>query len=234
MFEDSVFESAGRIHTRSSRWMVAMFFFNTSILLAMILIPLIHPEALPRQFYACQMETPTVQPEQPVIVKPIAQAAPQDAHPNYDPFTAPRRIPTTIVIPAGPELKQDISAAYWPSDFSDPSKDIFHRPGVTVAPPVVRAPIRVSTAVEAGLLIQKALPVYPPIARAARIEGTVRLEATISKAGKIENLRVSNGPAMLQQAALDAVRNWRYRPYLLDGQPVEVETTVDVIFTLSR
>ena len=74
----------------------------------------------------------------------------------------------------------------------------------------------------------------PPIAIAARIEGTVVLQATISKAGTIENLRVASGPPMLQQAALDAVKTWLYRPYLLDGQPVEVETTVNVIFTLGR
>jgi protein TonB len=62
----------------------------------------------------------------------------------------------------------------------------------------------------------------------------VVLQATISKAGTIENLRVAGGPAMLQQAALDAVKTWRYRPYLLNGQPVEVETTINVIFTLTR
>ena len=60
------------------------------------------------------------------------------------------------------------------------------------------------------------------------------LAAIISKAGDIENLRVISGPMVLQQAALDAVRTWRYRPYLLDGQPVEVETTVSVIFSLER
>ena len=69
---------------------------------------------------------------------------------------------------------------------------------------------------------------------AMRLEGTVVLAATISKAGTIENLRVVSGPAMLQQAALDAVKTWQYRPYLLNGQPVEVETTINVIFTLSR
>jgi protein TonB len=58
------------------------------------------------------------------------------------------------------------------------------------------------------------------------------LQATISKAGGIENLRVVSGPPMLQQAALDAVRSWRYKPYLLNGDPVEVETTVNVVFNL--
>jgi protein TonB len=78
------------------------------------------------------------------------------------------------------------------------------------------------------------MPVYPPIGVAMHAEGTVVLTATISKTGTIENLRVASGSAILQQAALDAVRTWRYRPYLLNGQPVEVETTVNVTFTLSR
>jgi len=83
-----------------------------------------------------------------------------------------------------------------------------------------------------GMLLQKTQPVYPPIAKAARVSGTVVLQATISKTGTIENLRIINGPAMLQQAAMDAVKSWRYRPYLLNNEPVEVETTVNVIFTL--
>ena len=76
------------------------------------------------------------------------------------------------------------------------------------------------------------MPQYPAIAKAARIQGTVVLQATISKAGAITNLRVVSGPPMLQQAALDAVRSWRYKPYLLNGDPVEVETTVNVVFNL--
>jgi periplasmic protein TonB len=83
-----------------------------------------------------------------------------------------------------------------------------------------------------GMLISKAMPKYPPIAVSARASGTVVLQATISRGGTIENLRVVSGPALLQQAALDAVKQWRYRPYLLNGEPVEVETTVNVEFTL--
>ena len=79
---------------------------------------------------------------------------------------------------------------------------------------------------------RKRTPIYPPIAKAARVSGTVVLQATISKTGSIENLHVISGPAMLQQAAMDAVKTWRYRPYLLNNEPVEVETTVNVIFTL--
>jgi len=92
--------------------------------------------------------------------------------------------------------------------------------------------VNISAGVATGMLLQKTVPVYPPIAKAARVSGTVVLQATISKTGSIENLRVISGPAMLQQAAMDAVKSWRYRPYLLNNEPVEVETTVNVIFTL--
>jgi len=92
--------------------------------------------------------------------------------------------------------------------------------------------VNISAGVAQGMLLQKTIPVYPPIAKAARVSGTVILQATISKEGTITNLRVVGGPAMLQQAALDAVRTWRYRPYLLNNEPVEVETTVNVVFTL--
>jgi protein TonB len=92
--------------------------------------------------------------------------------------------------------------------------------------------VNISAGVMVGMLMVKTQPTYPPIAKAARVSGTVVLQATISKAGTIENLHVISGPAMLQQAAMDAVRQWRYRPYLLNNDPVEVETTVNVIFTL--
>jgi protein TonB len=102
--------------------------------------------------------------------------------------------------------------------------------------PVVKAPVPnkiiVSQGVMAGSILSRPEPAYPAIAKQARIQGTVILSATISRAGTIENLTVVSGPAMLAQAAMDAVRNWRYRPYLLNGQPVEVQTLVNVTFTL--
>jgi protein TonB len=99
----------------------------------------------------------------------------------------------------------------------------------------VEAPKRVtiSNGIAVGLLIQKTPPVYPPIAKSAHVSGTVVIQATISKTGTIENLRVVSGPTMLRASAMDAVKTWRFRPYLLDGQPVEVETTVNVVFNLS-
>ena len=84
-----------------------------------------------------------------------------------------------------------------------------------------------------GNLIYRVQPAYPPLARSARIQGTVQLRAIISRTGTIENLQVMSGHPMLVGAAIDAVRQWRYRPYLLNGEPVEVETQVTVNFSLS-
>ena len=93
-------------------------------------------------------------------------------------------------------------------------------------------PVKVSSGVIAGLAISKPEPVYPAIARAAHVQGAVILHAVISKTGTIEGLTVVSGPPMLQQAAMDAVRSWRYKPYLLNGEPVEVGTQVNVVFSL--
>jgi protein TonB len=85
-----------------------------------------------------------------------------------------------------------------------------------------------------GNLLEKTVPQYPTIAKEARIQGTVVLQATISQNGLIQNLRVISGHPMLRQAAIDAVRSWRYKPYLLNGEPVEVETTINVVFNLGE
>jgi protein TonB len=102
--------------------------------------------------------------------------------------------------------------------------------------PVVKAvekpkgPVRVSSGVVAGNAISQPKPVYPPIARAAHVSGAVVLHAIINKQGAIDRLEVISGPEMLRAAALDAVRQWRYKPYILNTEPTEVETTITVNF----
>jgi TonB family protein len=91
--------------------------------------------------------------------------------------------------------------------------------------------VNLSGGVTSGMLIKKTAPVYPAIAKTARVSGTVVLQATIDKSGVLENIRIVSGPPMLKQSALDAVKSWRYKPYLLDGKPVEVDTTVNVVFS---
>lgn len=90
----------------------------------------------------------------------------------------------------------------------------------------------VSAGVAVGLLIQRTPPVYPAIAKDARVSGTVELQATISKAGIVKDIRVVSGPPMLRRAAVDAVQTWRYKPYKLNNEPTEVQTTINVVFSL--
>jgi protein TonB len=104
-----------------------------------------------------------------------------------------------------------------------------------VAVPKVATPqrVRVSSGVSQGLRIKFQQPNYPPLARQARIQGTVILHAVIGKDGAIENLTLVSGHPMLAPAAIEAVKQWRYKPYLLNGEPVEVDTEIQVNFTLA-
>ncbi|HEY3625884.1 MAG TPA: energy transducer TonB, partial [Terracidiphilus sp.] len=113
-------------------------------------------------------------------------------------------------------------------------RQVFQGRGASVAPGAPTGPVRLPSVLAAGMVLEKVLPVYPALAKAAHVEGTVVLQAMISRLGTVENLRVISGHPMLQQAAMDAVHSWRYRPYLLNGQPVEVETTVNVIFKMTQ
>jgi protein TonB len=234
MFEDSTFESAGRIRTRSRRWMIAAFTFNASILLALVLIPLVCPEALPRLGISILMEVPPPPARQePPKTLPAHTTA---THREYTgPLIAPSVIPDHTFVPSEPEAPIDVTVLGPPGGLPGGTGPLI--PGQSaprIVHPDVPTKLRVSSLAEAVLIIQKTRPVYPPIALAAGVEGTVMLAATISKTGTIENLHVTSGPPLLQQAALDAVKTWRYRPYLLNGQPVDVETTVSVVFTLGR
>jgi len=92
--------------------------------------------------------------------------------------------------------------------------------------------LSVSPDVMQGNILTKAVPHYPEAAKKARIQGTVVLQAVISKGGAVESLRVLSGPAELQQSALDAVRQWTYKPYLLNGDPIEVKTTINIVYNL--
>ena len=238
MFEDSTFESTGKIRTRSRGWMLATFALNSSILLALILVPLIYTQALPRQAMAFLMEAPPPPPSAPPVhAHTLDRAASSSPTAQVNPFTVPRQIPNTISMrpdaaPAGGpiDIAIDSGTGIVPGAFGDAHQP----PAPRVVPAAPKAPVRLSGQIASGLLIRKVMPQYPPLARTMRLSGTVVLAATIAKDGTIANLRVVSGPAMLQQAALEAVSRWRYRPYLLNGEPVDVETSVNVIFSLGN
>jgi protein TonB len=235
MFEDSTFESNGRIHTRSRGWMLATFAFNGSILLALILIPLFYPDALPQMFTSILMEAPP--PPPPQQPKPMVRATRESAgRPEMQGSVifAPTKFPDKPFIQDKKEEPSDFNIANldFDSERTRGNSDVFGSSSRHTVVKQVTGPVSVPSKVVEGLLVHKTIPGYPRIAVASGTQGTVVLQATISRSGTIENLHVVGGPIMLQQAALDAVATWRYRPYLLNGEPVEVETTVNVIFKL--
>ncbi len=236
MFEDSLMESGGQIKTKSKYWMIGTFIFNGAILGTMILIPLLYPEALPKTAMTAMLTAPPPPPPPPAqIVKPIKMVSEVDQG-----LHAPTKIPKDIKMlkedAAPPPQMAGVAGMSGMGSGSGVAGGVLG--GIGSAPvPVVKVakpagPARVSSGVINGLAISQTKPVYPPIARAAHVSGAVVLHAMISKAGVVENLQVISGPEMLRAAALDAVRTWRYKPYLLNGEPTEVETTVTVNFNM--
>ena len=164
-----------------------------------------------------------------------ANPAPVQAEMMNDQLTAPTQIPH--------EFKSQVAENEPPPESfgaagadglggSDASGSVFSGQSKPVVKPF--KPIVVSAGVVEGMLIQKSPPIYPSIARSARVSGTVKLEATISKTGAIKDLHVVSGPDMLRPAAMDAVRNWRYKPFKLNNEPVEIQSMINVVFTLSQ
>jgi protein TonB len=107
-------------------------------------------------------------------------------------------------------------------------------PAMVVRPaPTVVKPVRISH-MDEGMLLRRVQPQYPPLAKQIGVQGMVVLQAIISRTGEVESLRTISGHPILVGAALEAVRQWRYRPYVLNGAPIEVETQITVNFTLSN
>jgi periplasmic protein TonB len=244
MFEDSLIESGGKLRTKRGRTSAIAFLIQIGIIVVMILIPLIFTEALPRT----QLMTLLVAPPPPPPPPPPPAAAPVRIvkHIETDIVNGELRTPTKI--PKKVEMIKEDEAP--PPIVS--TGVVGGVPGgvpggsmggvigsvlsstPTVAPKIATPQrVRVSSGVQSGLLVRKVNPAYPPLARQARIQGTVILQALISKEGSITNLQLVSGHPMLAPAAIEAVKQWRYRPYLLNGEPVEVETTIQVNFTLS-
>jgi len=242
MFEDSLIESGGRLKTKRGATTVLSFTLQMMLLGILILIPLIYTEALPKT----QLMTFLVAPPPPPPPPPPPAAAPvKVVKVQSEVINGQLRTPTKI-----PEKVQMIKEeeAPPPAMGGVVGGVVGGVPGgsaggviggiissTPVAVPKVATPqrVRVSQGVSSGLLIKKVQPNYPPLARQARIQGQVLLQAEISKDGTIQNLQLISGHPMLAPAAIEAVKQWRYRPYLLNGEPVAVETQVVVNFTLS-
>jgi protein TonB len=244
MFEDSLIESGGRLKTKRGLTTFLSFGLQIALVGVLVLIPLLFTEALPKT----QLMTFLVAPPPPPPPPPPPAATPVKVVKviQTDIVNGQLRTPTKI-----PEKVQMIKEEEAPPPVSTMAGVVGGVPGAAggqmggviggiinstpIAVPKVATPqrVRVSQGVTQGLLLRKIQPAYPPLARQARIQGSVLLQAEISKDGSIQNLRLISGHPMLAPAAIEAVKQWKYKPYILNGEPVEVETQITVNFTLA-
>ena len=247
MFEQSIVETRGA----SKPWMLVAMTGQIAAAALALAIPLLHPEVLnaPRMLIAIAYRTP--EPPPPEIHVARSSTVPRSggaALPTTRQrvFREPASIPSGLpVIIDAPGLQFDTASTGGPGINVGPgiqlsTGDAFPAAPAAKAPPAVKeqpAPIkqiRPGGDVQDAKVLRRILPVYPPLAKSARIQGHVRLEGIIARDGTIQQLRVLSGHPLLVQAALDAVRQWRYKPTHLNGEPVEVIAPIDVNFILSN
>src|SRR3970040_1170970 len=235
MFEDSLIDSGGRIKTRKPITVFLSFVIQTIIIGIMILIPLIYTEALPRRelMTFLMAPPPPPPPPPPPAAAPKVRVVPRVVQQPQE-MVQPKAIPREVVIvredplpPPGPVggVVGGIDGGFAGGGAGGMLGGIIAAPP---PPPPPQERIRVGGQVQSARLVNQPRPVYPPLARQARIQGTVRLEAVINKEGGIEELKVVSGHPLLIKAAQDAVLQWRYQPTMLNGVAVEVITTIDV------
>src|SRR5947209_5887730 len=243
MFEDMVVSSPHPTKTNKP-WTVIVSMIAQSVFLGiLILIPLIYTEALPKTMMATLLVAPPPPPPPPPppAATPIVHVKPQVHLMDAGKLVQPRVIPKDVKIikEDAPDVSQGMQGGV-PGGVAGGSMGgviggvIGGMGGAPPPPKPAQQRIRQGGSVQAALLVNKVQPVYPPLARQTRISGTVRLHALISKTGSVESLEVISGHPLLVRAAMDAVQQWKYKPTLLNGEPVEVDTTIDVIFSLNQ
>src|SRR5271170_6068247 len=242
MFNDLVISGSNTTKTHKSWTVVVSTIVQAALLGVLILIPLIYTEALPKGMLATFIVPPPPPPPPPTpaaaiqrIVKPVVHLI------KNGQMMAPTVIPKKIEM-----IKEEAA----PPDVGVSGGVVGGIAGGSAGgvlggiiggigggpppppPPKANKPLRVGGNVQQANLLRQVQPVYPPIAKTAHISGTVVLHAIISKDGTIEQLEYVSGPPLLMKSAMDAVHQWRYKPTQLNGEPVEVDTTVSVVFTL--
>jgi protein TonB len=239
MFEDSLIESGGKLKTARGRTTTFSFILEAVVVGVMVLIPLLFTEALPKAQLMMALVAPPPPPPPPpppAAIKIVKQVQTDIVNGQ---LRTPTKIPKKVEIIKEEEAPPPMSGVVGGVPGGVPGGQMNGVIGGIISnapmavPKVAVQRVRVSQGVTQGMVLHKVQPTYPPLARTARVQGSVLLAAVIGKDGTIQNLHVISGHPLLTQAALDAVRQWRYRPYILNGEPVEVDTQVTVNFTLS-
>ena len=249
MFSDSLLESSRREKRRRKFATGVSFVFQCLLIGLLLIVPLMFTEALPTQQLLTFLVAPPPPPPPP---PPAGQAAAEVVRQVKSDLLGSGQLRTPSRIPKQVQMIREEEA---PPMFSTGGM-VGGVPGgvpggqlggviggivsqtstIAIVPKLTlpARPIRVSRGVTEGLLMRKVAPEYPIIARQARVQGQVLLNAIISKTGDIENLTLVSGHPLLVPAALEAVKQWHYRPYQLNGEPVDVETTICVTFVITQ
>ncbi|MGD0758204.1 MAG: energy transducer TonB [Candidatus Sulfotelmatobacter sp.] len=240
MFTGSLLQASPDQRLRRSWTTLSSFGLQALAMGLLLLLPLVRPDHIPLLHrLATPVSLGQPLPDAPPMRAHAGSATPSPSNTLNGHVLEPTRIPIGV-----PPINEDAPPVQCCGIGTSASSDA--GPGLPIGltgvsggirpvlatPPAPAHPIRVSH-MDPGSLIYQVQPVYPPLARAARVEGPVVLAALISKDGTIENLRVVTGRPMLVSSAVEAVSKWRYRPYILNSEPVEVETQITVNFLLA-
>jgi protein TonB len=248
MFEQTFVDQSNQ--TRKGASVFASFVVQVLAILVFVLIPLIYTEALPRTILTSYLTAPAPPPPPPPPPPPAAPRVVKAPPRQYDGrLMAPKQIPDKVALIQEDSLPQASNAGVdasvpggVPGGSSVLGSMIAALPAVAAPPPAVKDPPKPATPqrvvvggrVQQAMLIRQVKPVYPPLARTARVSGVVRFTAIIGKDGTIQNLQLVSGHPLLVPAAKDAVSQWLYKPTYLNTEPVEVLTQIEVNFLLGQ
>ena len=240
LFHDSLVVSGEKSRPRNPWAAVGSVTLLSLLLLALVVIPLFHTDTLPKRETLTMLLVPSPAAASSVTRLPVPTSSSRNT-PTI--LRVPRAMHTT---PEAPSPPLDSTVALFggvaggavngiPSGvLSEVLRSTGSAPVLAKTPAPAPRRIRVPAQIAEANLVYDVAPKYPSEAGRARIEGTVVLLAVIGKDGSVEDVRVKSGLSVLAQAAIEAVKQWRYRPYLLNGEPVEIDSHITINFTLSK
>ncbi len=231
----------GARHTNKPYTIFLSTLMQVSAVCALILGSILYTRSLPETQLKAFLIAP---PPPPAVVKPATRSETRtratarlfEATKLVAPAAIPKTIPSVVGAPSAPDLGSGGDA---PDPASFPNFSLFASTEPASPPPIPKpakpnvGAVRVGGSVAEANIVKKIQPVYPALAKAARVQGEVEFTAVISKEGRVENLQLVRGHPLLVNAAKSAILQWRYRPTLLNGKPMEVMTTITVKFMLA-